>query len=212
MAKKKAVKKKTTKKKASKKATKKKAAKKTSLKTTKKTSKKKVTKKAAGKKKSSKKVSSKKTGGAQMEGKKVPSGKFPVTGGSSLNLADLKKAVVYFYPKDNTSGCTLEGQDFTAQYKKFKSKGFEIYGVSPDSLKSHDKFKEKYKFPFELISDEDKKLCEKFGVWVEKSMYGRKYMGVERSTFLIKGGKIAKEWRKVKVKGHVAEVLESLDN
>ncbi len=208
MAKKKAVKKKTTKKKASKK----KASKKTTQKTTKKTSKKKVTKKAAGKKKTSKKVSAKKSSGAQMEGKKVPSGKYPVTGGSSLNLADLKKAVVYFYPKDNTSGCTLEGQDFTAQYKKFKSKGYEIYGVSPDSLKSHDKFKDKYKFPFELISDEDKKLCEKFGVWVEKSMYGRKYMGVERSTFLIKGGKIAKEWRKVRVKGHVADVLESLDS
>ena len=116
-----------------------------------------------------------------------------------------------FYPKDNTPGCTQEGEDFRDLYKEFKKLKTEIYGVSRDSLKSHEGFKEKYKYPFELISDPEEKLCNLFDVIKEKNMYGKKYMGIERSTFLInKEGKLSAEWRKVKVKGHAAEVLEEV--
>ena len=195
-------KKKTSKKKVAKKTTKKKAAKK---KVAKKTTKKKATKKNS--------KSAKTSGNAEVKGLKVgqsvPKGKFAATSGSEVDLNSIK-AVVYFYPKDNTPGCTLEGQDFSSMYKKFKNKGYEVFGVSPDSLKSHEKFKEKFSFPFELISDEDKKIAQAFGVWIEKSMYGRKYMGVDRSTYVIDSGKIKNMWRKVKVKGHVEEVLEAL--
>ena len=122
-----------------------------------------------------------------------------------------KSYVIYFYPKDNTPGCTQEGEDFRDLYKEFKKLKTEIYGVSRDSLKSHEGFKEKYKYPFELISDTEEKLCNLFDVIKEKNMYGKKYMGIERSTFLInKEGKLSAEWRKVKVNGHAAEVLEEV--
>jgi len=117
--------------------------------------------------------------------------------------------VMFFYPKDNTSGCTQEGIDFSENYNKFKKLNAEIFGISRDSLKSHNNFKEKYDFKFDLISDTEENICNYFGVIKEKSMYGKKYMGVERSTFVIdKYGVLIKEWRKVKVKDHVDEVLE----
>jgi peroxiredoxin Q/BCP len=116
--------------------------------------------------------------------------------------------VLYFYPKDDTSGCTKEACGFAAAYGAFQAAGAEVIGVSKDSVASHDKFKAKYQLPFPLGSDEDGKVVEAYGVWVEKSMYGRKYMGVERATFLIDGGgTIRRAWRKVKVPGHVDEVL-----
>jgi peroxiredoxin Q/BCP len=142
--------------------------------------------------------------------RKVPAFALPATGGSRWKLADAagRSLVVYFYPKDATSGCTMEGEAFRDLYPKFRKAGVEIVGVSPDSVASHEKFKAKYGFPFELLSDEQKSACELFGVWKEKSMYGRKYMGVERSTFLIDGkGFLRREWRKVKVPGHAEEVL-----
>ena len=121
-----------------------------------------------------------------------------------------KNYIIYFYPKDNTPGCTQEGEDFRDSYKDFKKINIEIFGVSRESIKSHEGFKEKFNYPFELISDPDEKLCELFDVIKEKSMYGKKYMGIERSTFLVnKEGKLAEEWRKVKVPGHVAEVLKA---
>ena len=119
-----------------------------------------------------------------------------------------KPVVLYFYPKDDTSGCTSEAKDFTALAAEFKKAGAEVIGVSPDSVASHEKFCKKYDLAVTLGADEDKAVANAYGVWVEKSMYGKKYMGVERSTFLIDGkGKIAKSWRKVKVPGHAAEVL-----
>lgn len=144
-------------------------------------------------------------------GKKVPAFKLPATSDSSVQLSKLKgqKIVLYFYPKDSTPGCTMEGEGFRDQYKKFQKAGTEIYGVSRDSMKSHEKFKEKYKFPFELISDEEEELCQIFDVIKEKNLYGKKHLGIERSTFVIdEDGKLVKEWRKVKVPGHVDEVLE----
>jgi peroxiredoxin Q/BCP len=115
---------------------------------------------------------------------------------------------VYFYPKDSTSGCTREGEAFRDLYPKFRKAGIEIVGVSPDGVASHEKFKDKFGFPFALLADEDKVACQLFGVWKEKSMYGRKYMGVERSTFLLDAkGVLRREWRKVKVPGHADEVL-----
>lgn len=143
-------------------------------------------------------------------GKKVPAFKKPATNDENVQLSQLKgkKVVLYFYPKDNTPGCTQESQDFRDQYKKFQKLGAEIYGVSRDSLKSHEKFKDKFEFPFELISDEDEELCHIFEVIKEKNMYGKKVMGIERSTFVLdETGKLIKEWRKVKVPGHVDEVL-----
>jgi len=141
--------------------------------------------------------------------------KFKVSATNELEIdsTDLigKSYVIYFYPKDNTPGCTQEGEDFRDLYKEFKKLKTEIYGVSRDSLKSHEGFKEKYKYPFELISDTEEKLCNLFDVIKEKNMYGKKYMGIERSTFLInKEGKLSAEWRKVKVNGHAAEVLEEV--
>ena len=128
-----------------------------------------------------------------------------------LRLADLKgrKVVLYFYPKDNTPGCTTEGADFAASHSKFRKAGAEVFGVSRDSLKSHGNFKAKMAFPFELVSDPDENLCEQFGVMKMKNMYGRQVRGVERSTFVIdEAGRLAREWRGVKVPGHVAEVLD----
>ncbi len=146
-------------------------------------------------------------------GKAVPDAEIQATGGNSLRLKDLqgKFAVLYFYPKDNTPGCTLEGQDFRDQYDKFKKLKTVVYGISRDSLASHEKFKANLKFPFDLISDEDEKLCRLFDVIREKSLYGKKYMGVDRSTFILdKDGVLRKEFRGVKVKGHVAEVIDEI--
>ena len=128
----------------------------------------------------------------------------------SLNDFKGQKVILYFYPKDNTSGCTQEACDFRNNINRLTSYA-TVIGVSPDSIKSHKSFKEKQSLNFILLSDPEHKLAEKFEVWKEKSMYGRKYMGIERSTFIInKNGKIEKEWRKVKVKGHVDEVIEYL--
>lgn len=130
----------------------------------------------------------------------------------TINLDDYKgskNVVLYFYPKDNTPGCTQESNDFKDNQQKFAELDTVIIGVSKDSVSSHDKFIAKYDLPFDLVSDADSDLCEQYGVWVEKNMYGKKYMGIERSTFLInKSQEIVKEWRKVKVKGHVEEVLQ----
>jgi peroxiredoxin Q/BCP len=142
--------------------------------------------------------------------RKVPAFTLSATGGRKWKLGDAagKNLVVYFYPKDDTSGCTKEGEAFRDLYPKFRKSGTEIVGVSPDSVASHEKFKQKFGFPFALLSDEDKAVCALFEVYKEKSMYGRKYMGVERSTFLIDAkGVLRKEWRKVKVPGHAEEVL-----
>lgn len=135
------------------------------------------------------------------------------TGGQKIRLKDLrgKHVVLYFYPKDSTPGCTQEGLDFKGLHASFKRQKALIFGVSRDSIASHEKFKAKQGFPFELLSDPDEKLCKKFDVIREKTLYGRKFMGVERSTFLIDAdGNLRQEWRKVKVKGHAAEVLESV--
>ena len=145
--------------------------------------------------------------------KKVPNFKVSVTGKSDLDSRDLlgKKVVIYFYPKDNTPGCTTEGENFRDLYPKFQKLNTEIYGVSRESIKSHEGFIKKFNFPFELISDPNELLCNLFDVIKEKSMYGKKYLGIERSTFLIdEKGKLIKEWRKVKVPGHAQEVLESI--
>jgi len=124
-----------------------------------------------------------------------------------------RKIVIYFYPKDATPGCTTEGQDFRDLFAKFRRQNALIFGVSRDSLASHEKFKKKHKFSFDLISDPDEKLCRQFDVIKEKSLYGRKFMGIERSTFLIdEDGKLRAEWRKVKVKGHADEVLAAVKN
>ena len=129
----------------------------------------------------------------------------------SLNDFKGQKVILYFYPKDNTSGCTQEACDFRDNINRLTNYA-TVIGVSPDSIKSHQSFKEKQNLNFILLSDPEHKLAEDFEVWKEKSMYGRKYMGIERSTFIIdKNGKIEKEWRKVKVKGHVDEVIEYLN-
>ncbi len=146
-------------------------------------------------------------------GKPVPDAELQATSGKTFRLHDLKGkfAVLYFYPKDNTPGCTLEGQDFRDQYSQFKKLKTAVYGVSRDSLASHEKFKANLKFPFELISDEDEKLCKLFDVIREKSLYGKKYLGVDRSTFILDhDGVLRKEFRGVKVKGHVDEVIEEI--
>jgi len=144
------------------------------------------------------------------EGDKAPDFDLPTENGETLALSSLKgKAVVlYFYPKDDTSGCTAEAKDFSRLAPDFRKAGVEVIGVSPDSVASHQKFAKKYDLTIRLAADADKSVATAYGVWVEKSMYGRKYMGVERSTFLIdKKGRIARSWRKVKVPGHAEEVL-----
>lgn len=145
-------------------------------------------------------------------GKKVPDFKLPSTNGDfRLKEHEGDRIVLYFYPKDSTPGCTLEGQDFRDQHQKFRRRKTRVFGISRDSLKSHENFKAKQKLPFELLSDPDEKVCKLFDVMKEKNMYGRKVIGIERSTFLIDGqGILRQEWRKVKVKGHVDEVLEAL--
>ena len=146
-------------------------------------------------------------------GEKVANFSLPATGDKNLTLKDFKgkNLIIYFYPKDSTPGCTLEGQNFRDLYKDFQKSGTEILGVSRDSLKAHENFKAKQQFPFDLLSDADEKLCKQFDVIHEKNMYGRKVMGIVRSTFLIDGsGTLRNEWRKVRVKGHVDEVLEAV--
>lgn len=146
-------------------------------------------------------------------GDQLPDLSLPASGGSTVKLKDLKgkKLVVYFYPKDNTPGCTLEGQEFTALYKDFVKAGAEIVGVSKDSVKAHDNFCAKYGFPYKLLSDQDGALCDAFGAIVEKSMYGKKYLGIDRCTFLFDvKGVLRKDWRKVSAKGHAAAVLEAV--
>ena len=146
-------------------------------------------------------------------GKKVPDFELPATGDTKFRVSKMKGKIVvlYFYPKDNTPGCTSEGQDFRDLYPEFAGAGAEVFGISRDSLRSHENFKTKFSFPFELLSDAEEEACELFGVLKEKVMYGRRVFGIERSTFLIDPkGILAKEWRKVRVKGHVEEVLEAV--
>ena len=136
-----------------------------------------------------------------------------ITGDQSLRLKDLRgqNVVLYFYPKDSTPGCTIEGQDFASNHAKFKRLNTVILGVSRDTVASHEKFRAKYNFPFELLSDSEEKACSIFDVIKEKNMYGRKVMGIERSTFLVNTkGKLVREWRKIKVKGHVDDVLAAV--
>ena len=149
----------------------------------------------------------------KLEGKKCPNFKAECTSNLNLSNKDFigKNLVIYFYPKDSTPGCTTEGQDFRDNFKVFKKLNTEILGVSRESIKSHENFKSKQSFPFELLSDPDEKVCKAFDVMKLKSMYGRQYIGIDRSTFLINiKGKIIKEWRSVKVTGHVEEVLEAV--
>jgi peroxiredoxin Q/BCP len=152
-------------------------------------------------------------GGAKIAvGKKLPAFSSLVTGGGSWksSAAAGKNLVIYFYPRDNTTGCTLEGESFRDLSPEFQKANTAILGVSTDSIASHEKFKAKYGFPFELLSDEQQQLCQLFDVIKEKSMYGRKFMGVERSTFLIDAsGVLRQQWRKVKVPGHAQAVLEA---
>jgi len=145
-------------------------------------------------------------------GDKAPNFSAPTDNGGELQLSQLRgrKVILYFYPKDSTPGCTTEACGFRDALPDFSKIDAEIVGVSRDSVKRHNNFKAKYDLPFALVSDEDGKICEAYGVWVEKMNYGRKYMGIERSTFLIdEKGKIAQVWRKVRVKGHVDAVLEA---
>jgi peroxiredoxin Q/BCP len=145
-------------------------------------------------------------------GTRAPAFSLPATDGREISLDGLKgrKAVLYFYPKDDTSGCTLEAQNFQALKADFAAADTQIVGVSPDSLKSHDKFRAKYGLDFTLASDKATAMLQAYGVWIEKSMYGRKYMGVERTTVLLdRAGDIAQVWSKVKVPGHAEEVLRA---
>ena len=148
------------------------------------------------------------------EGDKAPAIEVASSDGSSVNLAAPgQPLVLYFYPKDDTSGCTRQAQDFTAFAGDFQAIGAKVIGVSRDPMKKHEKFIGKYDLAVPLASDEDGRISDAFGTWIQKSMYGRKYMGMERATFLIGAdGKVLKEWRKVKVPGHVAEVLQSARN
>ena len=146
-------------------------------------------------------------------GRVIPALKLSATGDQVIDIKSLrgKNVVLYFYPKDSTPGCTTEGQDFAANHQKFKRRNTVVLGISRDSVASHEKFRAKYKFPFDLLSDSDEKACKTFDVIKEKNMYGRKVMGIERSTFLLDDkGKLRHAWRKVKVKGHVDEVLAAL--
>lgn len=143
----------------------------------------------------------------------APDFELPKDGGGTVRLSSLRgrPVVLYFYPKDDTSGCTTEALDFTARKSDFDALGAVILGVSPDSVKKHDKFKAKHGLTIDLLSDEEKQVVQQYGLWIEKSLYGRKYMGVERSTFLIDAnGVIAESWIKVKIPGHVDAVLEAL--
>ena len=145
-----------------------------------------------------------------MENQPAPDFELPATSGSIFKLSDYKGrgVVLYFYPKDDTSGCTTEGLDFSALHAQFQAKGWDIFGVSRDSVKSHESFKAKFSFAFDLLSDEDEKVCELFGVMKLKNMYGKQVRGIERSTFVITPeGQVARAWRGVKVPDHAQEVL-----
>jgi peroxiredoxin Q/BCP len=145
-------------------------------------------------------------------GKKIPVFTLPATGGKTFRSKEAlgSKLVIYFYPRDNTTGCTSEAEAFRDLHAQFRKAGIEVVGVSPDSLLSHEKFKTKYQLPFHLLADEERDVCSRFDVIREKSMYGRKFMGVERSTFLFDTeGMLQREWRKVKVPGHAQQVLEA---
>lgn len=147
--------------------------------------------------------------------KKAPNFDLPATGDQNLSLKDFKdkNLIIYFYPKDNTPGCTTEGQNFRDLYEEFQKLDTEILGVSRDSVRVHENFKKKHEFPFDLLSDKEEEMCNAYDVIKLKKLYGREYMGIERSTFLIdKSGKLSKEWRKVKVKGHADEVLDAVKN
>ncbi len=146
-------------------------------------------------------------------GKRVTNFSLPATGEQNLSLTGFKgrSLIIYFYPKDNTSGCIREGQDFRDLYSQFTNAGAEILGVSRDSVKTHENSRNKHSFPFHLLSDSEEALCNQFGVIHEKNMYGRKYMGIVRSTFLIDAdGILREEWRKVRVPGHAETVLEAV--
>ena len=148
-------------------------------------------------------------------GNKAPDITLPATGDQKIKLSALrgKPVVLYFYPKDSTPGCTLEGQDFRDRHDAFAAHGATILGVSRDTLRSHENFKAKQSFPFDLLADTEETACHRYDVIKEKNMYGRKVLGIERSTFLIdSSGKLVREWRKVKVKGHVEEVLDAVSN
>jgi peroxiredoxin Q/BCP len=148
-----------------------------------------------------------------MQGQKVPDFSIPATGESTFRLSDHRghPVVLYFYPKDNTPGCTVEGADFRDLHREFVKLGAVVAGISRDSMKSHEGFKAKMEFPFALLSDADEKLCTQFDVIKMKNMYGKKVRGIERSTFLVgPDGKLVQEWRKVKVEGHAAAVLEAV--
>lgn len=148
-----------------------------------------------------------------LEGQPLPTFDLPTDGNRRASNGDFagKTLVLYLYPKDDTSGCTKESIGFAEAYQTFQAAGAEVLGLSKDGVKSHDKFKAKYDLPFTLLADEDTKLIDALGAWVEKSMYGKKYMGTDRSTFLVDGdGIIRKAWRKVKVPGHVDEVLKTV--
>ncbi len=149
------------------------------------------------------------------EGKNAPDFKLKNQDGETISLKDFegKNIVLYFYPKDDTSGCTAEACAFRDDFPKFENIDAVILGVSPDSVESHKKFAEKYNLPFNLLSDESKEVCEKYGVWQQKSMYGRKYMGVVRTTYIIdKDGRVKKLFTRVKVDNHNKEVMEALQN
>jgi len=148
------------------------------------------------------------------DGIKAPDFELPDADGKTVRLSQLKgrPVVIYFYPKDDTSGCTAEAKDFSGLMDSFEKAGADVIGISPDNPKSHGKFAAKYDLGVRLLSDEEKTAAQAYGVWVEKSMYGRKYMGVERSTFLVDAaGTIAKSWRKVKVPGHAEKVLATVE-
>ena len=148
---------------------------------------------------------------SEITGQPVPDLSLEATNNRRINLKNRNETlVVYFYPKDSTPGCTQEGKDFSKLYKNIQKLQCEVFGVSRDSLKSHENFKSKYSYPFELISDPEGGLCEAFGVLKKKTLFGKEYLGIERSTFVIDRGKIVKEWRKVKVSGHGEEVFEYL--
>ena len=158
------------------------------------------------------KAGSAKTIPGPQEGSRAPAFILPSDGGGKIALKDIadKHVVLFFYPKDDTSGCTKEAIAFTENLAKFKRAGAIVLGVSRDTVAKHDKFKAKHELKVTLLSDEDGSVCEKYGVWVQKKLYGREYLGIERSTYLISGGKIAGVWRKVKVAGHAEQVLEAV--
>ena len=148
-------------------------------------------------------------------GKRVKNFTLPATGDQELSLADFagRKLIIYFYPKDNTPGCTREGQDFRDLYPQFVAAGADIVGVSRDTVRTHENFKTKHEFPFHLLSDKEETLCKQFDVIKEKKLYGRTYMGIERSTFLLgPDGVLLAEWRKVKVPDHAQAVLDAVKN